>query len=29
MKSCNKAMHRMPKPPLRFGFATGDGGRYA
>lgn len=25
----NQAMHRMPKPPLRCGFVTGDGGRYA
>ncbi len=25
----NQAMHRMPKPLLRAGFATGDGGRYA
>jgi hypothetical protein len=24
----NQAMHRMPKPPLRSGFVTGDGGRY-
>jgi hypothetical protein len=21
-------MHRMPNPPLRYGFVTGDGGRY-
>jgi len=21
----NQAMHRMPKPPLRYGFVTGDG----
>lgn len=25
--SSNNAMHRMPNPPLRFGFVTGDGGR--
>jgi hypothetical protein len=25
----NQTMHRMPKPLLRAGFATGDGGRYA
>jgi 3-oxoacyl-(acyl-carrier-protein) synthase len=24
----NQAMHRMPKPLLRDGFVTGDGGRY-
>ena len=24
----NHAMHRMPNPPLRSGFVTGDGGRY-
>ncbi|MGP9831602.1 hypothetical protein ACTZWX_03985 [Marinobacter sp. NSM] len=24
----NHAMHRMPNPPLRSSFATGDGGRY-
>jgi hypothetical protein len=23
-----KAMHRTQKPPLRFGFSTGDGKRY-
>ncbi|MCZ4287163.1 hypothetical protein O4H29_20215 [Marinobacter salarius] len=23
----NQAIHRMPKPPLCSGFATGDGGR--
>ncbi len=23
----NQAMHRMPNPPLRSGFVTGDGGR--
>lgn len=27
-KPPNQAMHRMPNPPLRSGFATGDGGRY-
>jgi hypothetical protein len=27
--SYNQAMHRMPNPPLRYGFVTGDGGRYA
>jgi len=26
--SSNHAMHRMPNPPLCFGFVTGDGGRY-
>ena len=24
----NNAMHRMPNPPLRCGYVTGDGGRY-
>ena len=26
VKAHNQAMHRMPKPPLRSGFVTGDGG---
>lgn len=29
MKKHNQTMHWMPKPPLRYGFVTGDGGRYA
>lgn len=27
--SNNQAVHRMPKPPLRAGFVTDDGRRYA
>jgi|GEM_PF-1772068 hypothetical protein len=26
--SHHNAMHRMPNPPLRCGFVTGDSGRY-
>lgn len=28
LNTSNQAMHRMPNPPLRCGFVTGDGGRY-
>ena len=29
LNTSNQAMHRMPTPPLRCGFVTGDGGRWA
>jgi hypothetical protein len=29
LNNAYKAMHRMPKPSLRYGFGTGDGRRWA